>query len=163
MEVQGKPTIEPSHLEATGIESSVSVLQFARTEPFDISALGEGKHKRLLRVHEPPEGVSFNQDSVEATIEIARKLTTREFTEVRVDVLGIPGARVRPNTVTVKVTGSPDRVEVLRQDAVVPVVDARRENLSQPGSAQLPVVVDIPHVQVTVTPPQVLVKWGGAP
>jgi YbbR domain-containing protein len=162
LEVQGKPIVDPSTIEATGIESSVAIIQFARTEPFDVSNLGEGKHQRRLKLHDAPEGVTFSEESVQATIELVRKLTQREFTEVRVEVLGLPGARVRPATVTVKVTGPPERVESLREDAVVPLVDPRRENLSQPGSAQLPVVVDIPEVQVTIEPPMVVVKWGGA-
>ena len=61
MEVQGKPIVEPSHIQATGIESSLAVLQYARTEPFDVSTLGEGKHKRMLRLHDAPEGISWNQ------------------------------------------------------------------------------------------------------
>jgi hypothetical protein len=161
-EVQGRVEIDPELVTATGIESMVTTLQYARSEPFDVSGLSEeGPHERMLRLDEPPEGVAFSRQSVLATLFIGRKLSIRDFEDVRVEVIGAPRADVRPATVHVKVVGPPERVEGIRKEALLPHVDPATANadLSQPGSAMLPVVVQISGVQVEVDPPEVLVKW----
>ncbi len=161
MEVVGKTTVEPIKVVATGIESAITVIQYARTEAFDVSGLSEGQHQRRLRLDDPPENVSWSEASVQATMEIARKLAQREFVGLPVAVVGVVNARLRPATVTVKVEGLPDRVEALNEDAVVPRIDlkAAGADTSQPGSANLEVIVDIPDVALTITPAEVFVSW----
>jgi hypothetical protein len=63
--------------------------------------------------------------------------------------------------VNVKVEGLPERVEALSEDAIVPRVDPKAAgfDLSQPGSANVDVIVDIPHVALTITPAQIFVSW----
>jgi len=161
MEVVGKTIVEPTMVVATGIESAVAVIQFARTEAFDVSGLSEGQHQRRLRLDDPPEHVMWSESSVQATMEIARKLARREFVGLQVAVVGVVGAQVRPTAVSVKVEGLPERVEALSEDAIVPRVDPRIAGVdtTQPGSANLEVIVDIPDVALTITPAEVVVTW----
>jgi YbbR domain-containing protein len=161
MEVAGKPLVEPHHVVATGGESAVSTLQSAPAEAFDVTGLSDGKHKRRLTLMDAPEGVSWDIDSVDVTIEVRRRLATREFSDIPVEVVGVVTARTRPAAVDIKIQGPPELVEALREVAIVPRVEPRKAgvDLSQPGSADLAVIVDIPSVHVTVTPPTVFVKW----
>lgn len=161
MEVTGKILVEPAVVTATGIESAVSTIQLVSAEHFDVSGLGEGSFKRRLKLGAPPDDVTWSQDSVAATVEVARKLTTIEFPNLEVEVVGLAVARVRPRTVTVKVTGAPGEVDAIHKDAIVPRVSPKQAgaDLSKPGGADVPVIVDIPNVQVTVIPPTVFVKW----
>ena len=161
MEVIGKTIVEPATLVATGIDSAVSVIQFAHTEAFDVSGLSEGQHQRRLRLDDPPENVSWGEASVQATLEIARKLARREFAGLKVEVVGLVNAKLRPAAVTVKVEGLPEHVEALSEDAIVPRVDpkAAGHDIGQPGSANLEVILDIPHVVLTITPAEVFVSW----
>lgn len=161
MEVVGKTIVEPTKVVATGIESAVAVIQFARTEAYDVSGLSEGQHQRRLRLDDPPDNVTWSETSVQATMEIARKLARREFVGLQVAVIGLVNARLRPTTVTVKVEGLPERVEALSEDAIVPRVDleAAGVDTSLPGSANLEVIVDIPDVALTITPREVFVSW----
>jgi hypothetical protein len=73
----------------------------------------------------------------------------------------MPRAKTRPGTVHVVITGTPAAVAKIDASLVVPQVDPMKGeiDLSQPGSANFPVIVDIPDVQVDVTPTKVLVKW----
>jgi YbbR domain-containing protein len=164
MEVTGKISIEPNIIAATGIESAVSTLQYARAETFDVSGLSEGRVKRRLKLDDPPENVMWSQDSVAASVQVSRKMTSKEFSGLDIELIGMGGLKVRPTTVTVKIEGPPDKVEAIRKASIVPKVDPRKAgaDLSQPGSADVPVIVDIPNVTITVIPPTVFVKWGGA-
>lgn len=161
MEVVGEIATEPATVVAIGTESAVSVIQFARSEPYDLSGLDEGEQTRLLKLAEPPEHVSFGAGSVLATVKVARKLASRAFTELRIEVVGVAAAQVRPTTVEVRVQGAPERVNELRAEAIVPRVDpkAMGEDISKPGSANLPVIVDIPNVGLSISPPYVFVRW----
>jgi hypothetical protein len=161
LEVVGKVAIEPTSIDATGIDSEVSSIQFARAARFDVSGLTKGKHTRKLKLDAAPPGVSWSQAIVEATVEVSRKMATREFSNISVEVVGFAGAQTRPREVTVSVTGPLDQIEALRENAIVPRVEPRKsgEDLSEPGSAEMPVIVDIPNVTVTVVPARVIVKW----
>jgi len=160
-ELVGKILIEPSTVDATGIDSEVSSIQFARADAFDITGLNKGKHTLTLKLDDPPDAVTWSQNSVDATVEIARKMATREFSNISVEVVGLAGAQSRPREVTITVAGPPAVVEALRENGIVPRVEPRKsgENLSEPGSAEMPVIVDIPNVTVTVVPAKVIVKW----
>jgi YbbR domain-containing protein len=159
MEVISVTRVDPQIVNATGIESAVTVLQFARAEPFDVSGLSEGKHTRRLKLDNPPISVQFEPNTIEATVEIGRKLATVNFERLPIEVVGLPRATVKPDTVDIIVTGPPERVSALRREAIVPRVEPKVEDPSQPGSASLPVVVDIPQVTVEVSTPNVVVRW----
>jgi YbbR domain-containing protein len=161
LELAGKIVIEPATVDATGIDSEVSAIQFAGAVPFDITGLSKGKHTRKLKLDDAPAGVLWSQTMVDATVELTRKMATREFSNIAVEVVGLAGAQTRPREVTLTVTGPPKQVEALRENAIVPRVEPRKsgETLTEPGSAEMPVIVDIPNVTVTVVPAKVIVKW----
>jgi YbbR domain-containing protein len=166
MEEQGTPVIEPVEVKATGIESAVSTIQFASTEPFDLSGLMEGTFTRDLRLYDPPENVEYDVRIVRATVEIVQKRKQREFDNIKVEVLGLPRATTNPPVVHLIVSGPADIVERLRSEAIVPRVEPLRLEVdtSQPGSANLRVMVDLPpQLDVTIQPEFVVVKWGAGP
>lgn len=161
MEVTGKTIVEPDEITARGISSEVMTMQHARAEAFDVSGLGEGLHERQLKLDEPPDDVAYDRNSVTATLQIARKLASKEFDKVRVEVVGLPRAKTKPTDIHVVVTGAPDRIEQLTLDDVVAVVRplAPGAEIPQSGSIEAPVIVDLPNLQVDVSHTKVLVIW----
>jgi len=161
MEVTGKTVVEPAEIEATGIRSEVMTMQYARAEAFDVSGLGEGLHERQLKLDEPPDNVVYDQSTVTATVQIARKLASKEFDKIPINVVGIPRATTKPSHVHVTVTGPPERIEKLTQDDVVAVVRPLVPGSEIPpsGSVESPVIIDLPNVQYDLSHPNVLVTW----
>jgi hypothetical protein len=161
MEVKGAIVIEPETVIATGITSLVDTVQFARADAFDVTGLEEGRHTRNLKLDRPPEGVRYDHADIMASIDVIRQLAEKEFEQVTVEVIGLPRSRTKPATVSIKITGTPDEVAKINADLIVPQVDPTKGDvdLSQPGSANFTVVVNLPNVQVEVVPATVLVKW----
>jgi hypothetical protein len=161
MEVTGKTIVEPAEITAHGIRSQVETMQHARAEAFDVSGLDEGLHERQLKLDEPPDDVVYDEDRVTATVQIARRLASKEFDKIPVNVVGVPRAKTKPSNVHVVVTGAPDRIESLTQDDVVAVVRplAPGAEIPQSGSLEAPVIVDLPNLQVDVSHNKVLVIW----
>ncbi len=158
LELKDAVLVDPARITASGPESAVKSVQLARAEPFDIGGLGEGRHSRSLALTAAPARVTFSQITVEATVEIARKMVSREF-DVRVQVVGLARAKTEPATVRVYVEGSPERTDALRPDGILARVEAKDVNAAQPGNAMMPVIVDIPDAKVRIEPAQVLVRW----
>jgi YbbR domain-containing protein len=162
MEMVGEIQIRPRALMASGPESAVNVLQRARADAFDVSALRrEGKHTRRIALDKPPSNVLYSINSVEATVVLARKRSTKEFVTT-VDVIGLVRAKVRPKTVRISVQGPPEKIKTLREADVVPTVDPKEAgaDTSQAGSKM--VAVKVPEregLRLSVTPKRVLVKW----
>jgi YbbR domain-containing protein len=161
MEVTGKTIVEPKEISATGIRSAIETIQFARAEAFDVSGLGEGLHERQLRLDDAPDNVLYAQSSVTATVQIARKLATKEFDKVAVQVVGLTRAKTKPSVIHVVVTGPPEKIESLTQEDIVPLVRpiAPGEEIPTSGSVEVNVVVDLPNVQIDLSHTRVLVIW----
>jgi len=160
LEVRGEVLVSPRQLEVTGPQSYAKALQLARAEPFDLTGLGEGKHTRNLALAAPPTKLAFEQRHVEATIEIARKLATRELL-AKVQVIGLARGRAEPAVVRVVVAGAPERVSTLKPESVLVRVDPRAAGADpmKPGSAVMPVLVDVLDATAQSDPPQVVVRW----
>ncbi|WP_437810903.1 CdaR family protein [Sorangium sp. So ce1078] len=158
--VKGMISVEPPTVNARGPRSVVDVMQLARTAPFDISGLTEGTYQRQLALERPPKLVTYDVDSVMATLEIGRELATRTF-DRKVEVVGIPRATVSPAVVQVRITGTPEDVSAVNPDSIMARVEpkAAQLDLSQPGSDFLDVLVDVPRVTAEVNPAKVMVKW----
>jgi len=154
-------TSDPAHAQARGPRSIVEVMQFARAAPFDVTGLNEGTWPRQLALDRPPNLVSYDIDKVRATAEIARELVSKQFTKMKVEVIGVPRATTNPGTVTVTVTGTPEDVNAITPDMVVPRVEPKSagDDITKPGSDNLPVLVDLPRVKAEVEPKSVVVKW----
>lgn len=158
--VKGTISVEPPFVNARGPRSIVDVMQVARTAPFDINGLTGGTHQRALALDRPPKLVTYDVDSVMATLEVGRELASRTF-DRKVEVIGMPRVQTQPPTVQVRITGTPEDVSAVNPEAILPRVEPRSANVdtSQPGSVLLDVVVEIPRVTVEINPPKVLVKW----
>jgi hypothetical protein len=160
IEVRGEVVVSPRQIEVTGPQSYARALQLARVEPFDLTGLGEGKHTRNLALAAPPTKLTFEQRHVEATIEIARKLATRELM-AKVQVIGLARGRAEPAVVRVVVAGPPERVSTLKPESVLVRVDPKAAGADplKPGSAVMPVIVDVLDATAQPDPPQVVVRW----
>jgi YbbR domain-containing protein len=166
--VKGATSVEPHVANARGPRPVVDVLQFARAAPFDVTGLTEGVYKRPLALDIPPKLVTYDVETVTATVEIARQLIPKSFSGKKVEIVGLAKAKIEPSTVTVEVIGTAEDVNGLMSEAIIPRVEpkAAGADISQAGSAYLDVLVDVPHrnpdtqpPKVVVTPPKVLVKW----
>lgn len=152
---------QPSNITVRGPKSLVDSMQSARTEPFDVTGLSEGLHKKELPLDRPFKGSSYNVDTVTATVEIGREEVSKRFEKVPVQVIGLPRATVTPQSVTVLVTGTEEEIAALSPDAVIARVEPKLdpEQVKAGGSAFLDVLVDLPRLKIAVTPPKVVVKW----
>jgi hypothetical protein len=153
--------VEPHDVEARGPRALIEVLQFAKTEPFDLTGLGEGSTRRPIPLDRPPNLVSYKLEGVSAVAEVTRKLTRRSVGKLKVEVVGATRATTNPPTVTVVVTGSPEDVERVSAESIVPRVEPKSAglDLAKAGSANLPVLVEIARVKVEIEPASVIVKW----
>lgn len=160
LELRGEIVVQPKQLTLLGPESLAKSVQLARAEAFDLSGLGEGKHTRNLPLAPPPTKVTFQQPYVEATLEVARKLTTRELT-AKVQVIGLARGRAEPPIVRVILAGPPERMATLRPESVLVRVDPKAANVDpmKPGSALMPVIVDVLGADAQADPAQVVVRW----
>lgn len=157
--VRGTPIVEPAEVTVRGPRSQVETMTFARADAFDVNGLTEGTYKRPLGLDRPPEYCSFDRRSVMATLEIVQRLVTKEFSGLRVEVVGMPKAVTVPSTVTLKVEGPTEEVEGIVQESILARVEPKDLDTSQPGSAMLDVLIEVPRVKFSLMPRQVLVKW----
>jgi hypothetical protein len=154
-------TSAPLTVMAHGPRTVVDVMQYVRAAPFDVTGLSEGSHTHALALDAPPGGVTYDIDSVSATVEIARELRTRQFTNLKIEVVGLPHAKVKPPAVEVDVVGTAEDINGILPEAIVPRVEPKNGavDISKPGSAMFDVLVDVPHVKTEVKPDKVLVTW----
>jgi YbbR domain-containing protein len=158
--VVGQVVVTPETVEATGPRTIIDLMQFARTDAFDATELGEGFHERALPLILPPQGVTFSVGSVLAGLQVMREQKTVGFKLVKVEVLGLPEATTKPEHVSVKVTGPPELVSDLAIEEVIPVVQLPAEvDVTKRGSKLLRVNWGLPGALVDIEPREVLVKW----
>jgi hypothetical protein len=152
---------EPRVVKARGPRSIVDVMQFGRAAPFDVTGLTEGVYRRPLPLDKPPKLVTYDVESVIATVEIGRELAKKEFANLRVEIVGLPRATTAPATVKVRLSGVAEDVNAVSPESLVPRVEPKTSgaDLAKPGSAFLDVLLDVPKVKVEINPPKVLVKW----
>ncbi|MBK9262250.1 MAG: YbbR-like domain-containing protein [Polyangiaceae bacterium] len=161
-EVKGVIRSEPEKVQARGPRSLVDGLQYARSAPFDVTGLTEGVYRRPLPLDKPPKLVTYDVDTVTATVEIARVLAKKEFANLRVEVVGLTRAATTPPTVKVRLVGSDEDVNAVSPEALVPRVEPQNVtgvDVNKPGSAYLDVLLDVNNLKVEINPPKVLVKW----
>ncbi len=171
--VKGEPVVSPGKLVATGPSSIVQVLQFASLEPFNLTGLTEGVHRRRIKVNAPPERVKFrgpeptssdNAVVVNVTVTIARHMSEMKFVNRPVSVVGVPAGFSNPSYVDVTVVGPPEVIQALRAEQVVPRADVgalpgftAKDN--KRGSRTVKLSVDLARADVEVQPPTVTVRW----
>jgi hypothetical protein len=122
--------------------------------------LSEGDYRRLLALDPPPERTNYvGTSSAAVSVQIRRRVVSQVFSEVPVEVVGLPGARAIPAAVVVTVVGPPDVVrgvtrELLVAQATVLEVDPKRH-----GSAMVDVKVELSRANAEIQPPRVKVTW----
>jgi YbbR domain-containing protein len=151
----------PESVIAHGPRTLIDVMQYVRAAPFDVTGLSEGSHTHALGLDAPPATVTYDLDTVNATVEIARELQTRQFSGLKIEVVGLPHAKVKPPTVEVDVVGTAEDLNTILPEAIVPRVEPKGSaaDLAKPGSAMVEVLVEVPHVKSEVKPDKVLVTW----
>jgi hypothetical protein len=96
------------------------------------------------------------------TVSIGRQLVQRKFARRAVTVIGPPRAKTEPKSVDVSVTGPPEVINGLRDEMIVPRVDASAgydPKEQRHASIVLPVRVDLTNVEIEIQPPTVSVAW----
>lgn len=160
--VLGAPIVEPRVVQAKGPRSLVEPIQFARADAFDITNLDhEASFTRKLAIDRPPSRVSYDVQTVDARIDVARESLMRRFVRVPVEVVGGSRGFSSPREVDVEVKGPPETVNALRANQILPFVDLRElnANLASPGSAMAQVKVELEGCSVQVIPKKVMVRW----
>jgi hypothetical protein len=159
--VQGPPVAEPAVVPAKGPQTLVEMLQFVRTEPFEVEGLAmDGVVKRKLPLEMPPPRVTLGERSVMATVTLGRARTERVFRKLQVQVVGPTRSAVLPQEVDVRVAGPPDLVDDLRPELVVPIADVHAvAGDARTGSMPVPVAVVLDGCSTQVIPPTVVIKW----
>lgn len=153
-------SVDPELVQLSGPASLVQVTQFARVAPFDVTGLSEGNYRRLLALDPPPEHTSYaGPSSVAVSVEIRRRLVAQVFSDVPVEVIGIPGARSVPQTVVVTVVGPPEVVRGVNRELLVPQASLSGQNLERHGSAMVDVKIELSRAKAEIQPPRVKVTW----
>jgi hypothetical protein len=156
--------VDPTSILVMGPASMVEVMQFVRVAAFDVSGKTDGVYRHRLKLDPPGQRLSYlGPDSATVEVTIARQLVQRKFTKRNVVVLGPGRVKTEPAGVDVMVTGTPEVINGLRDEMVVPRVDisAVPQELrdQRHGSTVLPVRVDLARVEVEIQPPSVTVIW----
>jgi hypothetical protein len=160
--VKGSAKPDPGAVRAIGPRSVVEVVQFANAEAFDVTGISrEGVYTHTLALERPPVRVEYETKTVTVKVEIAHEELQRTFVKVPVQLVGATRGSVTPPEVDVKVEGPPDVVRSLRSDQIVPTADLRAAgvNAALPGSAKVPVTVELSGCRAAVQPEMVVVRW----
>lgn len=153
-------TVDPAVVRLRGPANLVQVTQFIRVAPFDVTGLSEGQFRRLLALDPAPDRTGYvGAGSVAVSVEVRRRLISQVFSDVAVEVVGIPGARTTPPEVVVTVIGPPDVVRGVSRKLIVPRVTLPNVDTKHRGSAMAEVAVDLAHVAAEIQPPSVKVTW----
>lgn len=155
--VKGAPFADPSTVRVSGPKSEVAVLQHLRVESFDVSGLTEGHHVRPLAVDRPTGRIELEQRSVQAVADIAREIGERLFPKLKVQIVGQARAKTTPGEVDVHLECPPELLRALRAEYILPRV--KIDSQATQGSMMSRVLVDVPHCDASVTPPEVIVRW----
>jgi hypothetical protein len=164
--VKGEPRLEPDKISVRGPRSRVEVIQFARLAPYNVTGLTAGVFPRRIAIDSPPDRVNFlGTPATTVVVEVKRRESEKLFSDLEVQVIGPPGARVLPQKVDVTVIGPPDVVRALKAEQIVPRVDLVAEQKWSPadsgsGSVSLPITVTLSGLLTTeVQPPEATIKW----
>ena len=158
--VNGTPTASPDSLMARGPGQVVNSLHVARAEAFDISGLAEGIHSQTLAIERPIPRVSYSITHATASVQIIRKLQDRLFSNIPVQVVGLPKATILPSNVDVRVSGTPEAVADLRVEQIVPRVSIDDTDAAKrSASIALPVKLQLENLEVKLIPDSVVVRW----
>jgi len=163
----GEPTAEPGEVTVTGPESEVAAMVAVETDPIQLGAYGEGGHTEVVRLRRAPDHVRYtSRESVRARFQITAEVSDRSFAGLSVlQVGGQSRLTIRPPVITAVVRGTPDQVDAMGSDMIVPYIDVAGVT---PGVGAEPVQVQLQELPegvqlVRVEPPQVFVTSAARP
>jgi YbbR domain-containing protein len=159
---KGEVVVEPKAIPVRGPSRLVEVLQFVRLAAFDVSGKTDGLYRHQIAIDPPPQRVEYlGPASATVSVAIRRRVVRQKFDALEVEVVGTGGARTKPGTVDVTVTGPPEVIAGLRESLVVPRVDLdpKLVEAQAHGSVVLPVIVDLAKAEAEIQPPKVKVTW----
>jgi YbbR domain-containing protein len=156
--------VDPTSITVMGPASLVEVMQFVRLAAFDVSGKTDGVYRHPLALDQPGQRIQYlGPASATVTVSIGRQLLQRKFSRRAVTVVGPPRAKTEPKSVDVSVTGPPEVINGLRDEMIVPRVDAASAGYDpkeqRHASIVLPVRVDLTNVEIEIQPPTVSVLW----
>jgi YbbR domain-containing protein len=155
--------VDPTSITVLGPASLVEVMQFVRLAAFDVSGKTDGVYRHPLALDQPGQRIQYlGPASATVTVSIGRQLVQRKFARRALTVIGPPRAKTEPKNVDVSVTGTPEMINGLRDEMIVPRVDASAgydPKDQRHASVVLPVQVDLTNVEIEIQPPTVSVSW----
>jgi hypothetical protein len=162
--VHGEPRVDPEQVTVRGPRTLVETMQFARLEPYVVNGLTEGTWARRIAIEAPAQRVRvLGSPAATVAVEIVRRLSSRTFLGVEVQLIGPTRATALPSHVDITVTGPPEAVAALRADQVVPRADLSLSTTwdkdATHGTATVPVTVPLNAIESEVQPPSVTAKW----
>ncbi len=137
---------KPPSIYVKGPVSELQGLTQVKTKPVEISNVSN-TIKREVRLEPVGPYTTMDVNIVSADIEISPILEKRVFRRVPIKLVMKTGqkGRVHPEFVSVDIIGPVNGISDLKMEEVVVKVDARKINLSQKKSAQVPLTVSLPE------------------
>lgn len=149
VDVEGRPAngyeisgvqVNPPSVTAIGPSRYVNPLQQINTEPFDVNGANSDSIHRL-DLESPNSAVALAAVRVEAKVQVAEKISSREFRGLHVEVRDSDYKfRVEPSHAAVVIRGPVLKLASLDPNGLV-FVDAKELT---PGSHELPLQVNVP-------------------
>lgn len=125
-------SVEPQAVLVRGAASEVHRLESVSTNPIDVTGLGAGRHERQVALMPLQDHVNYvDTVSVLVTITIEEEEGTRRLPDVEVAVVGGSAVTVRPETVSVTLSGPRARIDDLHPRRIIPFVDVSELDRSQ--------------------------------
>ncbi|MGE4489307.1 MAG: YbbR-like domain-containing protein [Kiritimatiellales bacterium] len=140
-----KAVCTPASVKVRGAEQLVRDLEQVRTVPISL----DGRYnsfKAHVAVAAGGQLWSASPDRVTVDVNLFEQTATRQIEEINVRPLLASDdtrvVRIRPETVTVVLSGSPQQIEQLKEREVYPYVDCTE--MTKPADYEVPVRVDLP-------------------
>lgn len=157
-------TVNPSSVTIQGPKDNLEAIAEVFTDEISVEGLGNGVHERRVQLQPLTSGhVKYRDEpNVEVQIEVVPEYSERSLRHVELALLGAAEATLRPNVVSVTVTGPVKALAELEQDEIVPYVDLSALPLNAPFAPVEVKVRGVPEgFQVErVSPANVLAKRG---
>jgi len=143
----GEIDLVPERVEVSGPAKQIDGLVEVHTVPVDIGKEQRTVQRRAL-LEWVGDFVTFIPDRVSVTVGIEEILVTREYPNVPVHLVGPPGVRLEPATISLTLRG-PQRI--LHEYRLPP--EAAHVNAAgmDPGEHQVEVLVDVPSTVEVIT------------
>ncbi len=125
LELKHPPVAVPSRVRLKGAATRLGALTQIRTEPLDLSQLGEGKSQHTLRLQPATANTRYMDDSrVRVDAELVQIREQRWIRRVEVQVVGVANPpRVKPVHVSVQLSAPPNQWNGFDPEALLAMVE----------------------------------------